>query len=256
MKTFSLTLKICLCSILSINFACCKEDEELCFNSENLDYEKLYYEASNIPTYSLLEQVSENGRAGNNSGIQIPVLTESDLDYLASLSFNELKSLRDDVTARLGEGSLEIIDEIEYENYLRIYNLLEGHKGVDKLLDFGRIYLETPGGWQYVESSLPQKVSVEQAKLYIGMSIYIDKIARPILLKLDDSPKNSRGLSMCRMEAESKLLLYGFDIGFEAFVDIMTGGAGALLTELEAAYDVSRLTSIWLEYEVCMGRQH
>lgn len=122
--------------------------------------------------------------------------------------------------------------------------------------------MNSEGGWPFIKALLPEELSQEQRRVYIGLSVYIDRVVRPfygILTSSDGNDENNASRSshaICEVEATMKLLLAGVNIGVDELIDVVTGGAGAALVPLEGLALGAELTSIWLDYERCNGRWH
>lgn len=242
---------------LSIIIIGCSQTDEPSVYVEDTIAEQIYRTMSEIPTSSILsEGKSIHSRSSIDYEFTIPTFTQDDLNYLLSLSQSEFEEFRNNIIAQLGENGLDELEEKQDENYIQTFEILGGHAGMDNLKEFLTSYLETPGGWHYVQTLLPKNLNKSQTNIYIANAIYIDKISRPVYSALISTSTPSRGSTICDIEAGIRLALVGVDIGVDDLVDIMTDGAGAALEPLEGAAVAADLTSIWIDYEICNGRWH
>lgn len=116
--------------------------------------------------------------------------------------------------------------------------------------------METNGGWGELRSLIPTGLTIEQAKIYVCMAVYIDKVARPIDNVLIDKSTKSRDSKFCEREARIRLALAGIDVTVYGLVDLLTDGVGFTLSTLEESSVAANLMNIWLDYEICNGRWH
>lgn len=211
----------------------------------------------NKPTISLLDCTKNLSR---NSSLQyIPEFTQEDLNYLTSLTQEEFICEQEKIMSQVEAIPQEKIDEIAINNYNSLMSGLGGQDGIYKLLDFGIRYLQLNGGIEDIKSTLPNKLNSSEIKYYIALSIYIDKLARPISSIMNDNIENkpiSRQTGDCKREAETKLLLAGCDFGLDTLIELMTGGADTGEYVFEDAYLLADCERIYYDYEVCMGRWH
>ena len=253
-KTIHLMPIMLVC--MSVFFVGCSHEEiNPSINTEN-DIEQLYNELSSRPSVSIF--LIDNISRGNNT--LIPIFTPDDLKYLSSLSQKDFESFRSNIISEFGPNGNEIIENIEDRNYTSIFNLMNGHIGMDEYLNFATTYIESKSGIEILQELIPKNINGIQTKLYVAMAVYIDKLARPLLDELvlhEESSEPSRsGFAYCKWEAERRLALAGVQMGVDALCDVMTGGAALELTPLEGAAITADLTGIWLDYEVCNGRWH
>lgn len=234
----------------------CTQTDEFSSESEDSNAMQLYQMMSKIPTTSILADVSSESRSSSEYEFYIPTFSQNDLNYLASLNQDEFEAFRNELIERLGPDGIDKLEEIQDINYDRICDILGGHEGMNKLEEFSLAYIETPGGWSYVQELLPINLTDKQINTYISFAVYIDKVSRPLYKTLTSDIPHSRVKSMCELNAAISLVTAGINIGVDVMVDIMTGGAGASLTPLEEAAMGAELTSIWIDYEICNGRWH
>lgn len=252
-KLLFIAMSLCSAPLVS----CTQEKDDI---EDSLEYsraEQLYYELSRIPTESLFFGDNQNGsRSTDSAQADIHIYTEVGRQYLSTLSQDQFQSSLDSLTSRISLGDQAFIMDKEYENNLRIFNLLGGKEGLDKLSDFAIAYINTDanGDWRIVESMMPEGLNEKQMDVYVGMAVYIDRIARPIYATFTKTTIGDDEL--CKIEAVVSLMSVGVDIGFDAFLDICTDGAGLYATPEEAAYVGVDLMQIWIDYEICMGRWH
>lgn len=221
--------------------------------------EQLFRSMSELPTISIISETKVDSRSVFNAEFVLPCFSTEDLEYLSSLSQEEFERFYHDLLNQLGENGIERIEEIRDENYTRIFNIMNGHDGMTKLKDFAIKYIDSTGGWDSFQDLLPDNLTEQQSNIFVGIAVFIDKVSRPVYLTILSSPNyciQSRGNTMCDIEAGIKLSLAGVDIGVDGLVDIMTGGTDAVLTPLEDVAIGADLASIWMDYEICNGRWH
>lgn len=222
-----------------------------------INVKDLYDEMSSVSTRSIISNTNPDSRSADSLSNSIPIFTPEDLEYLSTLNQDEFISFRNNIIDQLGgEDGMSRIEEMEDENYIRIFYAMDGHEGIDNLNDFSCSYLNTPGGWSYLDVLLPDSLTTEQTKIYVGMAVYIDKIGRPIYKAILETTPISDSRDICELQAAIKLAIAGINIGVDGLIDIMTGGAGTTLTALETLAIEAQLTSIWIDYEICNGRWH
>ena len=211
---------------------------------------------SAIPTSSILSDLKNDSRSGILDG-SIPTFSQEDLTYLSSLPQENFKSFQNSLIERIeDEGGMTKLEEIEDENYTRIFYALDGHEGMDQLLEFAQLYIESDGGWNSIQNLIPAEITDEQSKIFIGLAVYIDKVGRPLYSEIQKKSELSNDRKICKLDAAIKLSLLGVNISVDVLVDIMTGGTGAIFSNLEVAALGFELSAIWLDYEVCNNRWH
>ena len=183
------------------------------------------------------------------------MFSSQDLNYLSSLSQEDFEKVRNSFIMKLENAGIEDIESIQDSNYIKIFDLLGGHEGMDQLITFAEEYITSPQGWNQIEFLMPKITSLEQGEVYIYMATYIDKIGRPIydVLVSKDMPVSRANSAMCKRYLEQRLAIVEVAITAEAFLDTMTGGAA---TPLEAIATGADLVGIWIDYEVCNHRWH
>lgn len=249
-------LFVLLCPIaLFLLLSNCSEESDTII-SEETDAEILYNNLSKIQTVSLISNNNISRGSSDLSKYALPTFTTEDLNFISSLTQDEFIAFRDSIINQLGGDADGKIEEVEIYNYKRICNSLKGDEGVNQLAEFASSYLESSAGWTSIKSLLPIDLTIIETKIYISMAVYVDKVARPLYLKMTEKSNDSRSLSYCDWEAALRLALAGVNIGVDGLVDVMTGGAGLVLTPEEGAIATVELTAIWLDYEVCNGRWH
>ena len=113
-----LFLVIISCVLLSRLMVSCSEDNTPSVDKgQNLHL--LYTELSAIPTYSIFEKA--NSRTPKYG---LPTFTQSDLEYLSSLSQPEFEDFRNYTLKELENYSEEAIDNLITSNVTRIYSVL------------------------------------------------------------------------------------------------------------------------------------
>lgn len=249
---------IFLLSLVVTLFASCSQ--EMFLKNPSLEnsisvVDEMYNKMSAIGTYSILGNRG-SARSQEDGSNNLPTFTQEDLDYLSSLTPAQLKDFQDSLISTLDPMDIAEFERIYDSNYANIYDELGGSEGMDAYLEFSTLYLETSGGIDNLQSLLPEGLSSKQTQLYVAMGVYIDKVARPIAKAMFANNPESRDLDYCKVQAELKLAMAGVGISVDALVDIMTGGAGFVLTEMEGDALALDLAGIWLEYENCNMRWH
>lgn len=234
---------------------CCNE-ENIIVADENSSAEQLYTYLSNLPTTSILSDGNNEDRSRTSTTLAFPVFSKEDLEYIASLNQEQLISFRDSLIFTLGFDGEQLIEDFIDENYIRVFNIMGSPEDMSALEEFAFAYLDTKGGWHALDCLLPQNLTLEKQRIYVGLAVFIDKVSRPFYETLIKNPARSRDSMLCEWEAAMRLSLAGVDIGVDGLVDIMTDGAGLALEGLEDVALAADLTSIWLDYEICNGRWH
>lgn len=239
----------------------CSQDEEQLISSSN-EAESIYQYLINQPTITLLSSAETYGK---NAIQYIPEFSEEDKRIISSMSQDEFKILKDSLMYKLGGYSEEELDEIAIENYIKIFNILNGQKGISELLNFASAYLHTYGGINNIKKLIPTNLNKIETICYVSMAVYVDKLARPIysimsndnvMVSDDNKDSNLKNIGNCKWEAETKLLLAGVEFGLDTLIEIMTGGVDTEGYIFEDGLIFADLERIYYEYEVCMGRWH
>lgn len=245
----------CILSITMVIFTGCSQDKDIIENNYDSRIEDLYLKLSKI--------VYQNSRSNNitdkNSNNVMAFFSNTNLKYLSSLSKEDFLSLKNSLEAQLGKERIDEIEKVSEENYIYIFNLMGGDEGLNRYLNFTYLYLNSNGGIDCLKKMIPAFLSEKQLEYYIGMALYVDKLARPILNTISkDRPLSrvNRDKESCKKEAEIRLALVGLNIGVDAFLDLMTDGAALELTPFEGTAVTADLLSIWIDYEICNGRWH
>lgn len=249
-KTFT------VCLLLMANllvFVSCSQDEELKPNVKDSEYKSIYETMEGEPTVSFFSLLNSSRSSGLEDGY--PVFSTQDLNYLSSLSQEDFEKVRDAFIQKLEYAGIEDIESIQDSNYLKVFDLLGGHEGMDQLIAFAQEYMTSPKGWSNIELLMPKNISLEQGKIYVYMATYIDKIGRPIydVLVSKDAPVSRADSPVCKLYLEQRLAIAGVAMSAEAFLDAMTGGTA---TPIEVIATGADLVDIWLDYEVCNHRWH
>lgn len=253
------SLSAILLGLFVMCFASCiqeTEDSVLLEENEN-NIESLYLAFHNQPTISILSSVYSQCSRGKC----IPEITKSDIEFIKSLTKDELISFRDSMLSLVGDNAANLIEDYEYDCYIHVFDVMGGDEQLRKYLNFASEYLNSEGGVDIFSKIAPMSLNKTQQLYYAAMATYIDNIARPIknamLGDLEDNFINSRAdRTDCILQADYRLALAGVGFGVEVLIDIMTGGAAV---PFEGAIDAASLTTladIWLEYEACNGRWH
>lgn len=129
---------------------------------------------------------------------------------------------------------------------------------MDMLLDFTQKYIFMVRGWNSISQILPESLTLPEQKIYVAMALWVDYIGRPIkeAIFAYEQILESQTRSMeypCKLELGTHLALLGLNIGVDAFLDAMSGGATIIPTT-----DIAVLgaVDVWLSYEACCGRYH
>lgn len=248
------TVAVCLLFITNmLVFVSCSQEEAFEADEKNSEYKSIYETLKEEPTVSILSLLNNSRASGVEDGY--PVFSSEDLNYLSSLSQEDFEKVRDAFIKRLKSAGIEDVESIQDSNYIKIFDLMDGHQGMDQLIAFAQEYITSPQGWNQIELLMPQNISLEQGEVYIYMATYIDKIGRPIydVLTSKDMPVSRADSQICIRYLQQRLAIAGAAISTEEFIDVMTGGAA---TPLELIATGADLVSIWLDYEVCNHRWH
>lgn len=207
----------------------------------------------------------------------IPVISEEDLDYLSSLTAQQLDSLCNDILVKLGPDASEKLEEKRDENYIFMFEYLGGHEGMDKYNAFFEAYLLSDGGEDDFYRLLPVGLQPEQEKIYAIQAVYIDRMARPIYNRLTRSrgrdvslkgfgndtvialpPGGQPQLDLCKRALQDALKNLGYDIGVDVFIDVVSDVIGLGIPEfIEIGDDIMQLHDVyelWEDYKNCKGR--
>lgn len=257
-KTHFLYIAIC-CLLGVLSTGCSQQEDDIQINDSSSKLHQLYDVTENIETESIFSSLNPASRSSSSSNTY-PVFTQKDLTYLASLSQAEFQLVIDDFNSQLTTNERIEAEEIQDSLYIEVFNILDGHEGMDNLISFAQRYMEASQGWNSIESLLPSNLSHQQGEIYIRMAVYVDKIARPIYNQLVDldNPTSRAILSngddpTCKWYLTQRLAIAGIAMSAEAFLDAMTGGAA---TPIEVVATGADLVGIWLDYEVCNHRWH
>lgn len=203
------------------------------------------------------------------TGLTLPVITEADLVALASLSMEELQARRQSRLEAMGAEKIAQIEERKAENIAKMYDLMGGHEGLDRLKAFMTEYLKGAKGWARISELLPQGLTDRQAKGYLAMAVYVDNIARPMYSYLTKaytgSKKNNiitRGgmgnpifsRSLCEEYLANSLSGTGMSVAaFKALMDDTSETAGPPMDETWEEIDYE---GIWAEYTFCIDHSY
>lgn len=248
------TIAVCLLFVANmLVFVSCSQEEEFETYEKTTEYKNIYEALKGESTVSILSLLNNSRASGEEDGY--PVFSSEDLNYLSSLSQEDFEKVRDSFIERLKSTGVEDVDSIQDSNYVKIFDLLGGHQGMDQLIAFAQEYITSPQGWNQIELLMPKNIPLEQGEVYVYMATYIDKIGRPIydVLTSKDMPVSRADSPVCVRYLQQRLAIAGVAISAEEFLDAMTGGTA---TPLEIVATGADLTGIWLDYEVCNHRWH
>lgn len=247
-KLFPLTFCVlCLYSLTN----CSNEDDFGCYSDlENM--KELYQKTHSYQQVSLLNLSESQGRHQLYGIETVPVITDDDLNFLASLSQSEMIKHISELTSIINKSTTDY--ELKtIENAEKIYNILGNVENFEQLKIFAEDYINTDKGWQNLSSLFPINLNSEQQTIYIAMALYIDNIGRPIYNYLTEKNSTQSRNELCRMQLSIDLAAAGIELGVDGFLEVMTGGALTLLEEGALAVTAE---SIWYKYETCEGRWH
>lgn len=160
-----------------LGLASCSHEEPASVNKNEKTLEAIYESLDRLPRQSIYDQ-----SGSTRTGVRLPVITEADLAALASLSMEELQARRQSRLEAMGAEKIAQIEERKAENLAKMYDLMGGHEGLDRLKEFMTEYMKGEKGWSRISELLPQGLTDRQAKGYLAMAVYVDNIARPIYL--------------------------------------------------------------------------
>lgn len=227
----------------------CTQEDNFIKSYDDISYKNQYEQMHSFPTKSSFKNAEQCSRASQS---EIPIITEADIQFLSSLSYEGFKSLKDSITSIIGNNS--IIDSIKDSNYDHIYNILGGYDGIHSFEIFSNEYIKSPSGWDNVIKYLPFGLTEEEIKIYIAQSAYIDVVVRPIINIIENNPTSgsvlSRGID-CRDLLQRKLIMAGSEMGVETFIAVMTGGT---IAPVEAIFMAAEYLDIWHEYNDCLNK--
>lgn len=242
-----------------LGLASCSHEEPASLNRNEKTLEAIYESLDRLPRQSIYDQGGIT-----RTGLTLPVITEADLAALASLSMEELQARRQSRLEAMGAEKIAQIEERKAENIAKMYDLMGGHEGLDRLKAFMTEYLKGAKGWARISELLPQGLTDRQAKGYLAMAVYVDNIARPIysyLTIINPAPKDNitttrQSLSVnshgyCKTQLANALLELGLEINVDDFIAAMddTGEeAGPPINETWEDFDPDTL---WEDYLNC-----
>lgn len=168
MKKFYTSFLVAFISILSIAFSGCSQEEPINEVKEENDLKNLYQLLSNQPSYSLLSLSETYPSRSSLHGL--PKITKDDISFLKTLSQEEFMDLQ----TRLSDMGVteNSFDEISAINQYKLYEILGGNNGVNKLMEFSSAYLKSKGGFNHLFQLLPKDLKENEAEYYIAMAIY------------------------------------------------------------------------------------
>lgn len=263
MKTF--ISKLCLsfsivwgCAIL---LSSCSNEDDSKILDNNHNQEELYNKLRSSFKYKSF--IPSQANVLSNDSVPLSGNINDDLNYLSGLSEEEFKAFLDELYIIIGGENMQVYEDISYNNYMRIFEIMGGHDGMDQLTDFLYAYMWEESGWDSIQALLPMGLTEQQTTVYIAMAVYIDEIARPTYFTIigevsegDETTDPLYNESYCKWELGLALIENGVKIGVEAFLEIMTGGGATeeVIPEgIEIGLDV---VEAWLDYERCCGRWH
>lgn len=246
-------LGLIMSSVLSLTS--CTQDEDMLQTDITSKVESLYNDMMQIPTSSML---SDYPNVSSRSYKYFPILTKSDLTYLQQLSQENFEKLIQNYKSKLGDNPDEVFDSLEYNSYSKTFEIMDGHSGMNRYLDFAQLYLNSEGGINEINKLLPKNLTETQLNYYVATAVYMDKIGRPFIQTLTEtvSVPRSRDKDSCKWEAAFKLACAGLTCGVEVMIDLATGGASIPAEMLAGGANLVALASIWQQYEICNGRWH
>ncbi len=223
---------------------------------------ELYEKLETCPYNSIFSINYGTSRAEHTSDYIYFAVTNDDIEYLSSLSQDEMKEERERLIQSLGHSGENIIDSLQSVGYEHIFNVLGGHVGMNQLINFTTTYIEnieSTEKWDEISQLIPSNLTENQANIYIYMAVCVNKICRPIyrvlttrqIQNISTTSRNARNI--CDAQLAAELSIMGIDLTAEAFIDIMSGGA---MTAFEATVGCANLVGIWYNYETCNGRWH
>lgn len=215
-----------------------------------------YNRMSNLKKQSIFKIVT-NSRGNFQITGGLPYISQSDIDYLQSLSQSQCEDILNGLGQMLGDNVEDILDSIAIRNRTYLCEILDGVGGIELLEKFSDLYLQTRGGIDYINDLLPNDLDDLQVSVYIACAVYIDNIARPFSTVFDQNGEaKSRTLWNCESYANAQLEMAGVNFEIGALEAMMTGGAGLILDGLDTLALSFTLIKIWEEYEICKLRWH
>lgn len=124
------TIALCLLFIVNmLGLVSCSQEAEIKADEKTSEYKDMYDVLKGEPTVSILSLLNNSRASGEEIGY--PVFSPEDLNYLSSLSQEDLEEVRNAFIKRLKSAGIENIDSIRDSNYIKIFDLLGGHQGMD-----------------------------------------------------------------------------------------------------------------------------
>lgn len=230
----------------------CSDTEDPVIEKKGL--QQIYEDISLLPNHSIFSDPT-----ATRGSMTICGVTFEDLEFLGSLSREELANEKRKRQDLLGSGRIAEIESNKARNLAKNFDILGGHDGVDKIKIFAKAYMNCNGGWRDIEGLLPDDLSIEQTKVYVGIAVYIDRIARPIYLYMTKGLAKSRlSEDYCLMMLQDWFTGAGLNIDAAEFVARMgdrdaDGDDMGYDLEDAAGSDVAfDAIDFWNEYNMCL----
>ncbi|MCC8038117.1 MAG: hypothetical protein LIP02_08315 [Bacteroidales bacterium] len=234
---------------------CTKEDYPL---SDNSFDEKAFFDYVNAQkSTSIFQLLKEPSRVFDSINVNIPVFTPEDLEYLSSLSQNQLDSVILEFKVRLGSDPDSVMESREDSNVEYIMRVVGSQHGLTDYQNFVDAYFDTSGGLEQFQLLVPAGLNEDQKKLYEETAVYIDKCARaPYLafIRNDLTTRASQGL--CKFYAKIRLAICGVNLGASMMLNFCAGNLAAVIDALDCIEAAIGIIDTWYQYEICMGRWH
>lgn len=253
-------MKICIrtvaVAIFALSgFASCTHEDPTAGNQNGKTLQDIYERFDKLPRASVYS--SQSATRGERS---LPAITEADLQQLASLTAEQLMACRQSRLDALGAEKLARIEEKKAENMAKMYDLMGGHEGLDRLKAFMTGYMQGAKGWHRIEALMPQGLSDKQANAYLAMALYVDNIARPIYAYLTAAYAGNnitRGdiytpilpIGLCEEYLSNALA--GTGISIDDFLKAMDDTSEAAGPPANETWEEIDYEGIWAEYEFC-----
>lgn len=185
---------------------------------ERKPLQEVYQNISGLSSQSIFAKTRE---VSNRNGIALPTITEADMQYLYSLTPEQLEDEKQRLYKKIGAQRFNMIEDRKAKNLAKKYELLGGHIGLQQLKTFTVAYLKGKGGWDEISKLLPLGLSRSQAETYVGVAIYIDRFARPFCLYIINQLQKTRNFAVTVWNEDS------YSEGFcLAMLQDLFGGAG------------------------------